>query len=487
MKSLWKPRILVCDDQQRQRDIVADILTGGGYRVSTAESLATALEVFDSAIEGGDPFDLVLTDLKMPNSTEGLDLLRQVKERHERSEVILMTAYATVQTALEAGRFDAYAYLEKPFDRTGLLHVVRRAEEKLRLVLDNERLRQLVNPHDSFHGIVGESVRMRELTELIRRVAVTDATCLVRGESGTGKELVARAIHRSSDRADKPFVAVNCAAIPETLIESELFGHERGAFTGANRARAGRFEETRDGTLFLDEIGSMKFDLQAKLLRALQEREFSRVGGTNLLPFGGRIVAATAQDLESAIENHKFREDLYFRLNVVSLEIPPLSARGEDISLLVNHFLKKGSERLGREFTCVTPGVLEAFENYNWPGNVRELENYLERMMVLGDSEILNESQLPTVLSARSGKEISSSMTSNGAITLPEEGVVLDDLEKDLIRQALGRTGGRLEPAAQMLGITYKTLQYRIKKYRLKEKPEESSGVSPPSSREARS
>ncbi|HIA28318.1 MAG TPA: sigma-54-dependent Fis family transcriptional regulator [Planctomycetes bacterium] len=182
MKSLWKPRILVCDDQQRQRDIVADILTGGGYRVSTAESLGTALEVFDSAIEGGDPFDLVLTDLKMPNSTEGLDLLRQVKERHERSEVILMTAYATVQTALEAGRFDAYAYLEKPFDRTGLLHVVRRAEEKLRLVLDNERLRQLVNPHDSFHGIVGESVRMRELTELIRRVAVTDATCLVRGD-----------------------------------------------------------------------------------------------------------------------------------------------------------------------------------------------------------------------------------------------------------------------------------------------------------------
>lgn len=478
MKSQWKPRILVCDDEPRQRDIVAEILAGAGYRVSRAGSLDSALTSFGEALGAADPFDIVLTDLKMPHNTEGLDLLKAVKERHERSEVILMTAYATVETALKAGRLDAYDYLDKPFDRSKLLRVVGRAEEKLSLVIDNERLRQAVVPQGSFHGIVGKHVQMRELTELIERVAVTDVTCLVRGESGTGKELVARAIHRCSDRTKKPFVAINCAAIPETLIESELFGHEKGAFTGANSSRAGRFEETGDGTLFLDEIGSMKFDLQAKLLRVLQEREFSRVGGTKVLPFSGRIVAATAQDLEAAIENHEFREDLYFRLNVVSLEIPSLSQRGEDISLLVTHFLKRGSERLGRRFTSVTPGVLQAFESYSWPGNVRELENYLERMMVLGDSEVLDESLLPPVFEVAPERSVSSSAGSNGALTLPEEGIVLDDLEKELIRQALDRTSGRLEPAAQMLGITYKTLQYRIKKYRLKEEPGTVPGVS---------
>jgi len=484
--SSYQPRILVVDDERVQRGILKEILESRDHRVEIAGGLEEALSLFNGALEDADPFDLVFTDLKMPGATEGLDLLREVKEACPGTEVVLMTAYAEVQTAVQAMRFGAFEYLPKPFDRDRFLRVVDAASEKLGLLHENRRLRALLDQGAAPRRMIGRAPRMLELLEMISRVAVTDTTCLIRGESGTGKELVARAVHEGGGRATEPFIAINCAAIPETLIESELFGHEKGVFTGAHAAKAGRFEEVGRGTLFLDEIGSMKYDLQAKLLRVIQEREFSRVGSSRLTPFHGRIVAATAQDLESLISRAEFREDLYFRLNVVTLEIPPLRERRDDIPLLVQHFLHKGGDRLGRSFKGVTLSVLEAFEAHDWPGNVRELENCLERMMVLGDGELLDVPLLPpTVRGGRS--EVSERGPAPGTspapesrprgegsggrrIELPPEGVVLEELEAELIEQALDRSRGKLEPAAQLLGITYKTLQYRIKKYGLNQR-----------------
>lgn len=498
----WTPRLLVCDDEEVQRNILNEILTGAGFSVVTGASVEEGVAAFQQAVSDGKPIDLVLTDLKMPGDTEGLDLLRAVKEIDPRIEVILMTAYSTVRSAVQAMKLGAFEYLPKPFDKERLLQVVNQVIDKLRLVHENRRLRELVDGEDR-HKMIGSGAQMQELFRIIDRVSQTDTTCLIRGESGTGKELVARAIHRGGPRATRPFIAINCAAIPESLIESELFGHEKGVFTGATTSKMGRFEEVGDGTLFLDEIGSMKYDLQAKLLRVIQEREFSRVGSAQLVPFNGRIVAATAQDLEELIAENQFREDLFFRLNVVPLEIPALRYRREDIPSLVELFLRKGRERLGTQVKGLRPEVLEAFENYDWPGNVRELENVVERLLVLGDSEYLDASLLPPQIrdgsqsshrafdgNARGGSGFPGQSlraaaagkgngdpagAGNGAevaeadeFPLPASGLILEDLEADLIRQALERTGGRIEPAAQLLGITYKTLQYRIKKYDLK-------------------
>lgn len=471
MTDAYVPAILVADDEEIQRNILREILLAAGHPVDSAASVEEAVAKLEDSLSTAHPYDIVLTDLKMPGSTEGLDLLRQVKEILPHAEVILMTAYSEVRSAVQAMKLGAFEYLPKPFDKERLLHVMEQATEKLALVHENQRLRRLVESGEGMGRMVGHSPAMQELFSMVARVAQTSSTCLIRGESGTGKELVARAIHGSGPRASKPFIAINCAAIPETLIESELFGHEKGVFTGATNAKPGLFEEVGEGTLFLDEIGSMKFDLQAKLLRVIQEREFSRLGSTKLIPFQGRIVAATAQDLESLIEENRFREDLYFRLNVVPLEIPPLRERTEDIPILVESFIKRCNERLGLSVKGITPSVLEAFEVYRWPGNVRELENCIERMIVLGGREILDESLLPaSIRRARRhavAGEHADSPPSNGQFALPEEGVVMEDIEADLIRQALERTNGRIEPAAQLLGITYKTLQYRIKKYEL--------------------
>lgn len=481
MTTPWKPRVLVCDDESAQRTILGEILAAAGHPVATAGSVDEGISCFQEGHDSDEPFDLVLTDLKMPGDTDGLELLRGVKEIEPEVEVVLMTAYSTVRSAVHAMKLGAFEYLPKPFDKDRLLHVVNLATEKLQLLHENRRLRQMVDGEGETHRMIGRAPAMRDLFRIIDRVARTDTTCLIRGESGTGKELVARAIHMRGPRAKKPFLAINCAAIPETLIESELFGHEKGVFTGATTSKMGRFEEVGEGTLFLDEIGSMKYDLQAKLLRVIQEREFSRVGSAQLVPFHGRIVAATAQDLEALIADNQFREDLFFRLNVVPLEIPPLRDRREDIPLLVERFVRKCNDRLVTTVKGVTPEVLDAFEAYSWPGNVRELENCVERMMVLGEDDYLNERLLPAAI--RSGTPVVEGKSSensepmgtlhlastNGAFHLPSRGVVLEDLEADLIRQALARTGGKIEPAAQLLGITYKTLQYRIKKYELRD------------------
>lgn len=481
-------RVLIADDEAIQRNILGEILKSEGCDVETAASAEEAIASFRAALETGRPFDLVLTDLKMPGGQEGLELLETVKREHPSTAVILMTAFSTVASAVRAMKLGALDYLPKPFDKQHLLHVVAQAVGKRALREENDRLREVVREERGVRRLVGQSPPMQELLRMIERAAPTAANILIRGESGTGKELVARALHYSSPRAAEPFVAINCAAIPEALIESELFGHEKGTFTGATAAKSGRFEDVGRGTLFLDEIGSMKFDLQAKLLRAIQEREFSRVGSSQLREFRGRVVAATAQDLESAIAHHEFREDLYFRLNVVTLTLPPLRSRREDIPLLVDHFLAKVAGRLGLGPRRLAPEVDGCFQAYDWPGNVRELENCIERMMVLGDSEELGVDLLPPAV--RSGAAPGGGVPTAGRdtnrvepiatpsasgprpIELPAEGVVLDEMEAELIRQALERSGGRLEPAAQLLGITYKTLQYRIKKYDLKDRPD---------------
>ncbi|MFN0060410.1 MAG: sigma-54-dependent transcriptional regulator [Planctomycetota bacterium] len=497
MTSTWHPRVLVADDEEIQRNILKEILSSAGCATEAAGSVEQALDLFRRAARRAQPFDLVLSDLKMPAGLEGLDLLTTVKEESPQTEVILMTAYSTVQSAVKAMKLGAFEYLPKPFDKNELLHVVELASEKLKLLHENRQLRRMVEAGEGLGRMIGAAPAMKELFRLIERVARTASNCLVRGESGTGKELVARALHYGGPRAAQPFIAINCAAIPDALIESELFGHEKGVFTGATSQKNGRFEEVGEGTLFLDEIGSMKVDLQAKLLRVIQEREFSRVGSSRLIPFAGRVVAATAQDLEQACANGDFREDLYFRLNVVMLSIPPLRDRLEDLPLLVDRFLSRCAERLGCTPRRPTSAVLAAFERHRWPGNVRELENCIERMMVLAESDTLDVDLLPPTIrnprpigvsAAKSPSASGSALTlareagaaiadpegsvGHGGIQLPRGGVVLEELESQLIRQALERTDGRLEPAAQLLGITYKTLQYRIKKYELKESDE---------------
>ncbi len=461
-------RILVADDERPQREILVSSLLAEGYRVEGVPGLPEALDSLRIAREEGDPFGVVVTDLRMPTDKEGLELLQHARSDDPLCEVVLVTAYASDDVAFQSGQARAFAFLSKPLDFEKTLITISSAADKSRLARENVNLKRLLKPDaDSFCGIVGKNSALKNLFNLIERVGPTESTCLIRGESGTGKELVAKAIHQMSHRKSDPFLAINCAAIPENLIESELFGHEKGVFTGASARRTGRFEDVGTGTLFLDEIGSMETSLQPKLLRALQEMEFSRVGSAETVPFRGRIVAATARDLDEAVELGEFRQDLLFRLNVIVLELPPLRHRKDDLPLLIEHFLARGGRRHDKEFHGVTPEVLAIFEHHDWPGNVRELENSLERMMVLGDSGWLGADLLPPAIDARrsvAGEE------QQGAFHLPGEGLVLEELEKDLIEQALTRTDGRLEPAAKMLGITYKTLQYRIKKYRLKKR-----------------
>ncbi|MCZ6792553.1 MAG: sigma-54 dependent transcriptional regulator [Planctomycetota bacterium] len=505
-------RVLVVDDEFAQRRILEEILQAAGYQVTGAGSLTEALGRIE---ESG--ADLVLTDLKMPGGT-GMELLEEIKKRGPETEVVIMTAFSSVETAVEAMRKGAHNYLPKPFTKEDLLAVVGQLRERVQLRSENRQLRRSMTERFGYHNMLSRSPQMREVFDTLEKVHSNSATVLVRGESGTGKELVARAIHVSGRRRTRPFVAINCAAIPEMLIESELFGHEKGAFTGAVSAKIGRFEEVEDGTLFLDEIGSMRYDLQAKLLRVIQEREFQRIGGCETLRFRGRIVAATGHDLEALMRANRFREDLYFRLNVVPVELPPLRERTGDVPLLAMHFLRKYAVELDKDLESLAPGVLDALEAHSWPGNVRELENVIQRAVVLSDEgeKTLGPERLPDALQRQipprrrftngaSGsilgtEEIENKASRGGAADrralvggidgtesgngtepdpntprrepqrgwhLPPEGVCLGDVESELIRQALVMREGRLEPAARLLGITYKTLQYRIKKHGL--------------------
>jgi DNA-binding NtrC family response regulator len=450
-------KILVVDDEDSQRLVIVDVLARANYQVVQASGASEAA----SRMEESNP-DLILTDLKMQDGS-GMDVLTEAKRLAPDAEVVVMTAYGSIESAVEAMRQGACNYMTKPFDRDVLLVAVQKALEHKRLREENIELRELVKTRYSLAGIVGASEGMQEVFKLVEKSIPVVSTVLIQGESGTGKELVARSIHFGGPRKKKSFVAVNCAAVPETLIESELFGHEKGAFTGALQAKQGKFELADGGTIFLDEIGDMSLELQAKLLRVLQERKIERVGGTEVIPVDVRVLAATNKNLLDEVEKGNFRDDLFFRLNVIVIDIPPLRARADDIPPLVDHFQKKLSQKFQKDYPPLDPAVVDQFMVYHWPGNVRELENTLERLLVLADKRKIELSDLPENLLAPriTAEEFE-------GLQLPEEGISMEEVEKKLITEALARTKGHILQASKLLGMTYKTLQYRIKKHGVK-------------------
>lgn len=449
-----KPRVLICEDDQVQRDVIAAILDKAGYAVAAAASGAAAIELL-----GGEPYDLLLTDMRMPGM-DGLELLRQARRIRPEIEVVVMTAYATVQTAVAAMKEGAVDYLAKPFDKEELLVVAGKALERADLRKQNEQLRELVADSVSLGNIIGESPPMQRVFNIVRKAVNVTSTVLIQGESGTGKELVARHIHFEGPRKNKPFVVTNCAAIPDTLVESELFGHEKGAFTGADASRPGKFEMANEGTLFLDEIGDMRIESQAKLLRVLQDGVVERIGSSQQRNVDVRVIVATNRDLARHVEEGQFRKDLYYRIDVVRIDLPPLRDRIADLPLLVRHFRDKLAAKLGHPVPALSPEALEAMRRYRWPGNVRELENTLEQLFILVDAPLATPADLPPKLRERSAEPAA-------AFKLPAGGLVLEDLEQDLIRQALEESGGRIKEAAELLGVSYKTLQYRLKKHEI--------------------
>ena len=406
-------------------------------------------------------FDAVLTDVRMARM-DGIHTLKSVLEYNPALPVVLMTAYSSVETAVEALRLGAYDYLVKPLDFEILRHTLRQAIEHSRLSVENRELRRQLSEAAARPGILGRSPAMLAMQETIATVAPTEATVLITGESGTGKELVARALHSGSARADKPMVTVNCAALAENLLESELFGHEKGSFTGADRRREGRFVQANGGTLFLDEIGEMPLPLQAKLLRALQEGEVQRVGSDAPLTVDVRVLAATNRDLREEVARRRFREDLYFRLNVISLEVPPLRDRGEDIPVLAAHFLERFAGRNRKSIRGFSPQAVDSLLRYAWPGNVRELENAVERAVILCNGDLIPRRELPAAITEAASPEEASSAAVGALAGLP-----LDELERRAIGETLRCTGDNKSEAARQLGITRATLHNKLRKYGL--------------------
>ena len=452
-------KILVVDDEAIQRDIVKDILEDQGYDVLTSGSGPDALECLKTA-----PVDLVLTDLRMPGM-DGVELLERVKALDPDIVVVVITAYGSVESAVDAMKKGAYHYLTKPLGKEELKLVVERAFQTKRLADENRSLRQELQNRYEFQNIIGQARNMQAVFTMIEKVAPSASTVIIYGESGTGKELVARALHVHSKRKQQRFLAVNCAAIPDTLLESEMFGYEKGAFTGANTQKKGLFEEAHNGTLFLDEIGDLDTVLQAKLLRVLQESEFQRVGGVKTIKVDVRVLAATNKNLEEEVKDGRFRQDLYYRLNVVPIFLPPLRERKEDIPALVAHFLAKYQKKHGKTITRVTSDVMKRLLDYRWDGNVRELESVIERSVILADQDLITLETLPEKL-----REPVIPGAANTPITfnIPEEGISLEHVERSLIESALNKSGWSIKKASELLGISYKTLQYRIQKYQLK-------------------
>jgi DNA-binding NtrC family response regulator len=433
--------ILVVDDEKSQREILEMILSAEGFDVTTASSGEAALKIAKDR-----RFDLALTDLKM-TGMDGIELLQQLLSHDSSIIVILLTAHGTIDSAKEALRRGAFDYLQKPYDRDTLLSTVRRALAKLD-ALDAE--------------IISASPQMEAVKKMILKVARSSSTVLIRGESGTGKELIARAIHSQSPRADEMFQAVNCAAINENLLESELFGHEKGAFTGAHAEKKGLFEVADQGTLFLDEIGELDISMQAKLLRALQEREIRRVGGTRPIKIDVRVVAATNRDLRSMVGDGRFRDDLYYRINVLSIDVPALRERREDIPVLIDYFLKKHTRNTSRLIKGLTPEARRVMLDYSWPGNIRQLESAIERAILLCEEDQITIEDLP--LEVRQD----SHPTGESQFKLPPEGISFEDVERSLIMQAMEQTNYNITKSAKLLGLTFRTLQYRLEKFGIK-------------------
>ena len=446
--------ILVVDDDQAHRTMLRTLLSRWGYKIVEADDGQVAVEkVHEQA------FDMILMDIRMVK-VSGLEALDGIKTYNPAIPVIIMTAYSSVETAVEALKKGAYDYLTKPLDFDELRLTMERAMDHSQLKEENRLLRETLGSHFDIQNIIGRSTAMVKLLETVAQVAPSEATVLITGDSGTGKELIAGAIHFNSPRKDGPFVKVNCAAITETLLESELFGHEKGAFTGAHRLKEGRFRQADGGSLFLDEVSEMSLGMQVKLLRALQEREITRVGGEEVIKVDVRVIAATNKDLIQEIESERFREDLYYRLNVVTLNVPLLRERKEDIPLLAQHFLSTFAEKNRKQIKGFTPQAMDQLLKYDWPGNVRELMNAVERAVVLSRSEYLDEQDLPLVIKDALSDEEKSPSRDAVPADLP-----LEDVEKATILKTLESTDGNKSEAARRLGITRKTLHKKLKKY----------------------
>jgi nitrogen regulation protein NR(I) len=476
-------KILVIEDDDTVRDVLRTFLSTKGFEVTIAESGEAGLDVLRT-----DKFDLILTDLVMPGLT-GMDVLKEVAAQKISIPIIVMTAFGTVQTAVEAMRYGAFDYITKPFNLDELMIVLEKALSLTKLQKENVMLKMQLKKKYNFKGLIGDSPRMQTVYAMIEKIADTDSTVLITGESGTGKELIAKTIHyNNTTRAGGPFIPINCAAIPRDLLESELFGHEKGAFTGAVNTRIGRFELAQGGTLFLDEVGELDPSLQVKLLRVLQEREFERVGGMKTIKVDVRILAATNKDLEKTTKEGKFREDLYYRLNVIPLHLPPLRSRKEDIALLAAFFVREFCRKKKRDPITFDAATMDCLLKYPWPGNVRELENLVERLSILAGGPVVTTADLPEKLHQMHFSEFepaqaAPSFTAGGAapaiaggngVELGDGGIDLNEvvgaLERNMIMKALEKTGGVRSKAAQFLGLNRTTLLEKMKKMKIEQK-----------------
>jgi DNA-binding NtrC family response regulator len=440
-------RILVVEDEDKLRRVIELQLKTAGFEVDQAATAEDAMKLTDRA-------DAILTDLKLPGMT-GLELISQIRRQNSRTPVIVMTAFSTVDNAVEAMKSGAVDFLPKPFSLDHLMAVLDKALEMRSLRDENQKLREELGWRYEFDNLVGRSPAMREVFATVNRVAPTRATVLLAGESGVGKDMIARAIHHHSPRADRPFVKINCTAIPENLMESELFGYEKGAFTGANVSKPGKFEQADTGTVFLDEIGDVPAAIQVKLLRILQEREFERLGSNKTKHIDVRVLAATNVDLRAALEQGTFREDLYYRLNVLPIDIPPLRERKEDIPFLAEHFVKKLANDVDGRITSISEAAIQKLMTYHWPGNVRELENVMERSMVLSPGPVLEAEDIKMDNAPRRAQPAFDTQF------LPD-GMTLDQFEQSIIKEALNRANGNKSQAARLLGLTRNALRYRL-------------------------
>ena len=458
MNSPSTPRahVLVVDDEKHQRESLQMILEDEGYRVTVA---ADGREALSRAAEARP--EVVLTDLKMPGLS-GMDVVKSLHEGPLPPKIILVTAHGSVERAREAHKLGAFDYMSKPVVADELLFRVERALESYHLTEKTLRLERRLKG-DGLEAIVGESPSMREVFRLVEKIAPTTSTVLIRGESGTGKELVARAIHARSQRAGKPFHAINCAAIPENLLESELFGHERGSFTGADSRKIGLFEVASGSTLFLDEIGDLSLPLQGKILRTLQEKEVRRVGGNETIPVDVRVVAATNRDLEAMMKAGLFREDLFYRLNVIPMVLPPLRERTSDVPALVTRFLEKVNTAHGTAVTRFEPAALDLLCAHSWPGNIRQLESVVERAVLLSEGETIHMEDLPLEI-----RHQTAPAARPYGFEIPSDGIDIEEFERQLIVQAMERSTWVIAKAARLLGLTYRTLQYRLEKFGLR-------------------
>lgn len=456
-----KSRILVVDDEESIREFLEIMLRKEGFEVTTAEDGQKALDTIKKK-----SFDMVISDLQMPNMT-GIELLRHVKDQFPDLLFMMITAFGTTETAVEAMKLGAYDYITKPFKIDEVRININNALRSKNLETENRTLKKELTKEYSFQNLVGNSETMHRIYEMVRRVSQTPTNVLVTGESGTGKEMVAKAIHYNGPLKDRPFVTVNCGAIPESLMESEMFGHKKGSFTGAIADKEGLFEVADGGTLFLDEVGELPLTIQVKLLRAIQERVIRRVGGTEDAKVEVRIIAATNRDLEDMVKKGTFRQDLFYRLNVINIKTPGLRERPDDIALLANHFLKKYNERLQKSVSGISAEAMDMLKKYDYPGNVRELENIIERTVALeGGATILPES-LPPFVNTPSGRKLASTHE----IMITDEGLDLDkvmgQMEKELLIKAIHAAGGVKKRAAKLLNITFRSMRYRVEKYSL--------------------